>query len=253
MFKYMKTVILMSAVLLSGCVDGFEQHLKDAIELYQQRKDQYAQQTDGASDALFEKLITTETLLLPVAATFDARAIPFVKQGVMIIADDFVPMEDNLGFNYPLANAAAFDHQLQHQAKQLLKPLNDTPADDAIAISAAVNKTLLAIKDFEQQQQVYLPMTKHLVESLGFGALHSLYYRCDSNNRSYRLGQDLMLLQAMAIRLGNPLSYDIEANVFHQQGIGILVNDLPYIPFLEHYERYQREDQPRLARCLSSF
>lgn len=251
MLKHCKSLLLCATLLLTGCVDGFEQHLKDAIELYKERKHQYAEQTDGATNSLFRKLITTETLLLPVAATFDARAIPHVKKGVMIIANDFVPMEDNLGFDYPMAAADVFSEELQAQAQQILAALNAANSSDAFAITEAVNTALLDIDDFERYHNVYLAMTKHLVESLGFGALHSLYYRCESQDKTYRLGQDLMKLQTLAIKLGNPLSYDVEANRFHQDGVGILVNDLPHIPFLKEYDRYKMLDEARLTDCLA--
>ncbi len=251
MLQYCKSLLLCATLLLTGCIDGFEQHLKDAIELYKERKHQYAEQTDGATDALFSKLITTETLLLPVAATFDARAVPHIKKGVMIIANDFVPMEDNLGFDYPMAPADVFSDELQALAQQILSELNATNSSDAFAITEAVNTALLDIDEFERYHNVYLPMTKHLVESLGFGALHSLYYRCESAEETYRLSQNLMKLQAVAIKLGNPLSYDVEANPFHQQGVGILVNDLPHIPFLKEYDRYKMLDEARLMDCLA--
>ena len=252
MSKYSKALLLSLSLVLTGCVEGFEQHLKDAIELYKERKVQYSAQSDGATDALFNQLIITETLLLPTAATFDARAIAYVKQGIMIIANDFVPMEDNLGFDYPMAAADHLTPELIDEAKRILKKLNHTNSHNATDIIDAANTALLDINDFERRNNVYLPMTKHLIESLGFGALHSLYYRCDSQNATYRLGQDLMLLQALAIKLSNSLSYDKQANEFHQQRIGILVNDLPHIPFLKEYDQYKMQDEARLHDCLSN-
>lgn len=251
MLNHGKILLLSVTMLLAGCVEGFEQHLKDAIELYKERKVQYAEQSDGATNALFTKLIATETLLLPIAATFDARALPHVKNGVMIIANDFVLMEDNLGFDYPMAPADDLSFELLGEAQKILNALNATNSHDAIAITEAVNTALLAIEDFERYNNVYLAMTKHLVESLGFGALHSLYYRCDSQGETYHLGQDLMLLQAAAIKLGNPLSYDKQANQFHQQSLGILVNDLPHIPFLKEYDEYKMLDEAHLSNCLA--
>lgn len=250
MLQHCKALLLFVSMLLTGCVEGFEQHLKDAIELYKERKTQYAAQSGGATNALFNKLIITETLLLPTAATFDARAVPFIKDGIMVIANDFVPMEDNLGFDYPMIAADELTSQLESEARAILVQLNAVNSHDAFAITEAANAALLSIDDFERANNVYLPMTKHLVESLGFGALHSLYYRCESQEDSYRLGQDLMLLQALAIKLGNSLSYDKEANEFHQQRIGILVNDLPHIPFLKEYDVYKMQDEAHLSDCL---
>lgn len=251
MLKQCKALLLCVSMLLTGCVEGFEQHLKEAIELYKERKIQYAEQSDSATDKLFNKLILTETLLLPTAATFDARAVPFVKDGIMIIANDFVPMKDNLGFDYPMVAADKLTPRLVDEAKGILAELNVADSHDAFAIIEAANLALLSINDFEHANNVYLPMTKHLIESLGFGALHSLYYRCESQESSYRLGQDLMLLQALAIKLGNSLSYDKDANEFHQQRIGILVNDLPHIPFLKEYDDYKMQDEAYLRDCLA--
>ena len=62
MLKQCKALLLCVSMLLTGCVEGFEQHLKEAIELYKERKIQYAEQSDSATDKLFNKLILTETL-----------------------------------------------------------------------------------------------------------------------------------------------------------------------------------------------
>ncbi|KZZ46534.1 hypothetical protein A3759_31785 [Thalassolituus sp. HI0120] len=115
-------------------------------------------------------------------------------------AIEFLPMEDSLRFDYPTAPADVFSDELQALTQQILSELNATSSSDAFAITQAVNTALLDIDEFERYHNVYLPMTKHLVESLGFGALHSLYYRYESAEETYRLGQDLMKLQAVAIK-----------------------------------------------------
>ena len=252
MLKHCKFLLLCLSILLTGCVEGFEQHLKDAIEIYSERQLQYADQSDGATDELFNKLIAAETLVLPLAATIDARAIPFVQDGIMIIAGDFVPMADNLGFDYPMIVADKLTPALIDEAQEIIDRLNTINTHDAFSLTEAVNTSLLSINDFELANNVYLPMTKHLIESLGFGSLHSLYYRCESQEKTYNLGQDLIFIQTLAITLGNPLSYDKEANKFHQQGIGILVNDLPHIPFLKEYQQYKLQDEVRLSDCLAN-
>ena len=249
----LKMPLIASVVLLSGCIDGFEKHLQDAISLYGERKVQYSEQTGGATDALFDRLILTETLLLPVAKTYDARAYPFTEQGIAIIQNDFVPMDDNRGFDYPLPPAAELTEELEQQARDIIRQLFAIDGQDAFAVSDAVNNVLRSIDVLEHRHNIYLPMSKHLIESLGYGALHSLYYRCESANKTYQLGQDLMALQLLAIKIGNPLGYDRDANVFHQQRVGVLLNDLPHIPFLQEYDQYIMNDRDRLQICLQAF
>lgn|GEM_PF-1530704 len=248
-----KIPLITSVLLLTGCIDGFEKHLQDAISLYGERKEQYSEQTNGATDVLFERLILTETLLLPVAKTYDARAYPFTEQGIAIIQNDFVAMDDNRGFDYPLPAAAELSAELEQQAQDIIQSLFTIDGQDAFAVSDTVNSVLRSIAAFEHRHNVYLPMSKHLIESLGYGALHSLYYRCDSDNKTYRLGQDLMALQLLAIKIGNPLDYDRAANIFHQQRVGVLLNDLPHIPFLQEYDQYIMNDKDRLQHCLQAF
>ncbi len=249
----LKMLVIASVVLLSGCIDGFEKHLQSAISLYGERKAQYSEQTGGATDTLFERLILTETLLLPVAKTYDTRAYPFVQEGIGIIQNDFVPMDDNRGFDYPLPPAAELTAELEQQAQDIIQQLFAIDGQDAFAVSDTVNSVLRSINSLEQNHNIYLPMSKHLIESLGYGALHSLYYRCDSTNKTYQLGQDLMALQLLAIKIGSPLNYDRDANVFHQQRVGVLLNDLPHIPFLQEYDQYIMNDRERLQDCLQTF
>jgi len=159
-------------------------------------------------------------------------------------------MEDNLGYGFPLPPANPFTEASEQRAEQIIKDLNQADKHNAVEIVEAVNTALLEIDLYEKEEAIYLPMSKHLIESLGFGALHSLYYRCDSKEETYQLGQDLMVLQAIAVKIGNSLSYDKQANEFHQQQIGILVNDLPHIPFLKEYDHYKAYDEARLMDCL---
>ena len=71
-------------VLSSGCrnIDGFEQHLRDAIATYKERSVLYSEMTDGQSKSIFNQLIVSEIALLPVARLYDLRAIPFIDKGI---------------------------------------------------------------------------------------------------------------------------------------------------------------------------
>ena len=68
--------------------------------------------------------------------------------------------------------------------------------------------------------------------------------------RTYKLASDFAKLQLLAIKFGKSINLDKRANVLHQQGVGILVNDLPDIPFLDEYIQFQFEDNGQFSHCF---
>jgi hypothetical protein len=96
-------VSVLSLPVVSECseIKGFEHHLDGAIFLNTERMAIYHLLTGGKSDQLFIGLIGMEKELLPLARTIDTRAVPFNEQGVPIIVNDFVPMENVNAFYVP--------------------------------------------------------------------------------------------------------------------------------------------------------
>lgn len=218
--------------------DGMEKHLEDAIELYSERQALYRQLTAGRSDALFKKLIASEQISLGVARYFDTKAFAFNRQGIPIVEADFIPMEHNLGFGVPIAKAKPLNGELQKQVRAALQKIK-LSRNNFRSLANQCHETLSWINTFENQHQIYLPMIRHIIESIGFAALHAETFSTQSAGATVSLSRKLVLIQILAMRYLNLLSYDVAANEFHQQGIGILINDLPHIPFLEEYKANQ--------------
>ncbi len=248
----LSTFLLIVIVLNTGCrnIDGFEQHLRDAIDIYKERGELYSAVTDGKSKNIFSQLIVSEMALLPVARLYDLRAIPFIDKGIPIIKNDFVSMEGNKGFEYPFIPAFLMTEALEDDAQAVLDELLSVDKQNMMSIAQASFIALNKIHQLEEANQVYFPMTKHFLESLGFGALHGIYYQCQSEGETFKLASDFAKLQLLAIKFGKSINLDKRANVLHQQGVGILVNDLPDIPFLDEYIQFQFEDDGQFSLCF---
>lgn len=242
MLKIIKLGFLIGVLLLSqGCKrieNGAEKHLLEAIELYSERRHYYAHETDGRTNTLFNGLILSERLMLGIARLYDIRAYAFYQKGIPIVAADFVSMDDNLGIGTPIDLAKPFTAALREQVKIRIEQFNPNKCDFQDAVDQSV-QLLEWIDSFEKTNQIYLPMTKHVVESIGFAALHAPAYMIQSAGETRALSCDLVNLQVGTLSKLISISFDKQANVFHQEGIGILVNDLPHIPFLAEYHANQ--------------
>ena len=248
----LSALLLMLMVLNTGCrnIDGFEQHLRDAIVIYKERSVLYSAVTDGKSKNIFSQLIVSGMALLPVAQLYDLRAIPFIDKDIPIIKNDFVSMEGNKGFEYPFTPAFPMTDAMEDDAQAILDELLSVDKQNLMSVAQASFEALNKIHQLEDDNQVYFPMTRHFLESLGFGSLHAIYYQCQSEGETFKLASDFAKLQLLAIRYGGSINLDKRANVLHQQGVGILVNDLPDIPFLDEYIQYQLEDNGQFSLCF---
>lgn len=236
MSRLTNLVLVLLVLPLLGCKinNGMEKHLVDAIELYSFRMALYHDLTQGKSDKLFKKLIADEKLSLGVARIFDVRAYAFSQTGIAIVEADFVSMDGNAGFGAAIAYASKLDAIRQTEVQKRLS--NFKPAENNfVDVSNQCFQLLIWIDDFERKHNLYLPMTKHLVESIGFSALHAPVYMAQSSGATFPLSRDMVKMQIFVLRNLNPLEFDVAANTFHQDGIGVLVNDLPHIPFVEEY------------------
>lgn len=72
-------------------------------------------------------------------------------------------------------------------------------------------------------------MTRHMLESIGISACHSIDYAEESGGRTLLLSKTLVLSQVWGLALS--LGIDAKAQACHALGAGIIENDLPHIPF----------------------
>ena len=226
-------------VLFAACpeLDGFDAHLAEAIELNTTRKSLYSQDSGGESDLLFNKLIQNEILLRPVAKAIDVQARPFVEDGIYIVVNDFVPM-DAKPYGTPIKDVRTMASQDRQDVRQILAALRGECLFGLERIAAAASQAIVEIEALEEERNLYFAMTKHVIESLGFAALHGIQYNCQSGGLTSNLVNQLVGVQVMGIALTDISEYDELANRLQVQGLGALVNELPLIPFQAEYHLF---------------
>ena len=247
----LKKVLFLGLVLMfvSGCriQGGFESHLWEAIEIYEARSRQYSQMTNGESDALFNRLIAMERASILMARFIDYKARPFNTQGVSVVQGDFVPMVLSKTPEDLILPSAVFSAETTEVSQELMKLLRTHHnSSDFEALVWDVESALLIIETFEEAHNIHLPMLKHIIESIGFAALHAIQYACETENKTVPVSKLLIAFQIMVLN-DAVIYFDQQANRFHQLGIGVLVNDLPAIPFLTELDNLVDAENNGLA------
>lgn len=221
----------------SNAVDhGFEAHLLDAIAINEERKALYSNLSNGRSEILSSLLITSENSLLPMAREIDAEAEPFQEDGIPIVSADFISMSEIAPHDTPPIHRAEWTAQIKAEATAIVAPLAELDPADFETVCAAAAEALLALEQLEQRRDVHLAMTKHLLESAAYAALHAIDYAEQSRDATVALSKRLVAEQLLApSRDALGPAVDEMASPLHQLGIGIIVNDVPAIPFLAEY------------------
>jgi len=216
---------------------GFEQHLEEAIALNTEREPLYYDATDGRTVGLSQLLITSERSLLNTAAEFDARGLEFQNEGIPIVAADFVPMTGAPAYGTPIAHNGSLSADARSAASAALDPLRIVDSAEFQEVCDLAYQALHDLEAIENTYDVHLAMTKHLLESPALAALHAITYAAVSDGRTAALSADLVSYQLeLPLEQDLGLLVDAEANQYHMEGVGIIVNDVPHIPFAEEYE-----------------
>ncbi|MFZ5480178.1 MAG: hypothetical protein ACOZNI_25670 [Myxococcota bacterium] len=216
-------------------LEGFWAHLRAAIALNTERQPIYEEMTGGASGELSEILISTERLLEPTAKDFDARAAPFHEEGIYVVAGDFVPMDDVLDVHTSPTWGGDWTDALAGELAEAVAGLAAANPADFDGVCAEALVALERLDSLEATHGVHLAMTRHSIESVAYAALHAPGYAEASGGRTTELSRDLVDTQLEAVRLHVPEEFDERAAPIHALGAGILVNDVPRIPFVEEY------------------
>ena len=210
--------------------NGFEAHLDEAIELYSQRLEIYAKLSQGKSTTLFKLLITSEKLLKPIARIFDKQGQPFNQKGINIIKGDFVSMDGTCDPGKLIQPSDPFSDASREFSKKVIQSFSDYRKSTRYAeLRTHCIDTLDAIEQHESAFNVRLQMLKHVIESIGYGALNAQGYGRTSEGDTNRLAMSFLNFQILGLNKV-VVMFDEMANKLHTQGVGILVNDLPTIP-----------------------
>jgi len=214
-------------------MSGFAQHLREAIAINRERAEHYAVASEGRSRFLSEQLIASERATLPIATWLDRRAAPFNAHGIAVVQGDFVPMHPLPSWEqapqYLGVSTHAHRRSLRRQLTALRRRgrrLSKTGAFARLANHCA--EQLAYIRALERTEQAHFAMTAHIVESIGFGARNAAQ-TVAQHPQVRDLANDLMQVQLLGLRIC--IALDLQAQHLHAEGVGIVLNDVPAIPF----------------------
>lgn len=213
---------------------GFHQHVRDAIRINRRRRPIYDALAGGPARKTSDLLIRTEYLCLPFALVFDRRARRFNEAGIPIVQDDFVSMEEIRDPHDPptytnrvgRGEFAALGAELSDYKRCLRDSARAGDFDQAARDTA---QELAAVAEREIRCEAHFAMVRHLLESIGLAAENAIRFGELSAGETRLLSRDLLTFEARG--MWTAVTLDRRAQEVHALGVGIVVNDLPPIPF----------------------
>ncbi|KAL1504405.1 hypothetical protein AB1Y20_010811 [Prymnesium parvum] len=228
-----------------------EEHIADAIMLNRHRRKYYAQVTQNASWKLSFLLTTSERALRPtlfvmdrLAARCRRRAAPGSKcQNMLTNNHDWYSMGDV----QPRERAPKYRKQATAEERRAMRRAlrsftsiccGGLSCGQFGIVAEEAARALREVDLLEERQQVHWAMVKHVLESCGIMALHSVQYTTE-NPSCKTLCAFVIFCHLCMLRSGMIFVFDHWAQECHCKGAAILVNDVPHIPFLEEYDALQ--------------
>jgi len=92
-------------------------------------------------------------------------------------------------------------------------------------------------KNWEQEYNNHLQMNRHIIESLGITAVIGLDF-IEHHHRGRYFFSMLMLVHIAVLPV--TMIFDYLASKSHHYGVGIVVNDVPDVPFQEKSESFRK-------------
>lgn len=209
----------------------FVDHLKDAIKLNLERKDQYSTLSDGDSLKVSWYLIFSEIISLPVAFGYDLWAEKYEKSGVSVSCNNFISMNKVK----PLVQAPI------EPDVDVKKFSSEIQIDFLVGASAKFienleyNKlaTLIRSELDKIPIQNYNCMTRHILESAYLVAIRSRGLIQEAKDKglsspasglNFLLGQHLNRVVLWGAKFTDRLAFDSQ-----RKGVPILCSDVPDI------------------------
>ncbi|MFZ5951078.1 MAG: hypothetical protein ACOYXC_10260 [Candidatus Rifleibacteriota bacterium] len=222
---------------------GLYEHLAEAIASHESRMPYYSEKTGGKSDAIFKKIASLQGLNLPIAWYIDAQARRFQKNGIPIIIGDLKSMATINPREKPPVFKGCMSPADFEEARRLIRTFQQQSIKalrkkDFDAVAAITYKTVNQIRAMEKKHGAHLAMTVHMLDSTGYCALHAAQYQKQTQGKTDNLARQFLTIHVLPMQ--ECLPTDAKAQAIHQLGIGVVVNDVPDIPFLEEWQRLKR-------------
>ncbi|HNX75239.1 MAG TPA: hypothetical protein PLM07_11735 [Candidatus Rifleibacterium sp.] len=234
--------------LYRGLVDptqgGLYEHLTEAMRCHKSRMPYYAGQTHGKSDAIFKKIAILQRLNLPVAWYIDLQARRFQRSGTPIVTADLVSMKSIFPADRPTAFKGIMTTQTLNEVRRQIKAFQKKAMRSLrfaafYEVAAAAHELATSIRAIEKQHGAHLAMTIHMLDSVGLAALHASDYQKRTAGETDGLARQFLAMQMFPLQECLPTDHD--AQKLHAMGVGVIVNDVPEIPFLQEWEAGQKK------------
>ena len=212
-------------------------HLLAAIGINCFRAMGYAYRSKGRSLPRSMVLILSELLSLPSALLCDVWAALYLRLSLSYI---FVSMRGLPSPHCPplytgLLRQQDFYRVYRHSMAYVNHCRLLRGPERFLSIAKETRKQILAIQQEQVSLEVHFAMTLHLLESIGMTAL-CFIQRASKSNRGPVFFGFLIRLQIHVLWLS--MYFDRWVNPLHQKGLGIVIHDVPTIPFLKKMRMY---------------
>ncbi len=213
---------------------NFVRHIRDAIALNKERLPLYSKLTDGASERISSRLLALERASLPFAWFLDRWGRKFQAAGIPILADDFVSMAGVATYSNPPIHCHVASEKVFRKFGALLGEFRRAvrprlSRKDFSGVAGAAAFFLGKLRALEEEGDCHFALSCHVIESIGLGARNAERYRLASDGKTDSLARAFLEVQLLGLRAFSSL--DRPAQDCHVQGVGVLANDLPKIPF----------------------
>lgn len=210
---------------------AFSFHILHAITINIVRLFYYGIKSKGKSLILSFCLITSELFTLPLALFFDIWALPKQLLGSSILSIDFVSMSHIEKASKKMTPSLPFQKNQLHSLIKITQKVTSLlkEATDYLEIYPALVKEIDKLIALEKKSQCHFQMTKHMLESVT-GIIWN------QKNRSFEEQKKVKTLFQFLIRshiqsFSLAILFDRLAHPLHEKGIGILIHDIPEIPY----------------------
>ncbi|HEY0024851.1 MAG TPA: hypothetical protein VGB24_18195 [Longimicrobium sp.] len=206
-----------------------EIHLREAAHLNRERMARYSTLTGGRSRGISRRLIWTERLAIPVAWYVDWRARRFLRAGIRVTCDDFVPMAHTPAFRERNADPPPFSSFRPSDPRRIRRTIDGAYRSGGFpAASTAIEREI----EHLQGTPAFHCMMRHLLESALRISNQASVYEAQARERGLRspAGVSRLMLNLHLSTLGEAAKLDRRAAPLQAEGIPIICQDVPPIP-----------------------
>lgn len=212
----------------------FTVHVREALEVNRARRQYYERISNGATRKVSLLYTSLEYSLLPLTSFFDRWAHKYRRAGIPVLRDDFVPMANISSADKPLLRRGMLDRAGRRELRKMLRAWQwksglAASRKDFLKVQLLALNAVHDLRQMELRHNCNLALTIHFVESVGLAARNADRLSQQYAKRTDNFYRAFIAIQISGVRLFSKV--DLQAQPFHRAGIGIIVNDLPAIPF----------------------